>query len=101
VFPQRTTVGKLQQQSSRVTENIERGFEIHKLQGALTIAMKMGDEKAVEKIRAKLDEYDSMQDLPTTTATTTTKMTTTRVQEEEEESADGGSLDDLDKNSLQ
>jgi hypothetical protein len=90
-FPQRTTVGKLQQQSTRVAENIERGFEIHKLQGALTIAMKMGDEKAVEKIRAKLDEYDSMQDLPTT-------LTRTNTDKDEE---DGESLDDLDKNILQ
>jgi hypothetical protein len=67
-FPQRTTVAKLQQQSTRVTQNIERGFEIHKLTGALQIAMKLGDQGAVEKIRAKLDEYDSMSDLPTTTS---------------------------------
>ena len=95
-FPQRTTVGKLQQQSTRVTENIERGFEIHKLQGALSIAMKMGDKQAVEKIRAKLDEYDSMQDLPTTTETTTKAD-----QDSDDDTDDEGSLDDLDKNILQ
>jgi len=64
-FPHRTTIQSLQQQSSRVTENIERGFEIHKLMGALQIAKRLGDTKAAEKIRAKLDEYDSMDDLPT------------------------------------
>ena len=87
----------MQQQSTRVTENIERGFEIHKLQGALSIAMKMGDQQAVEKIRAKLDEYDSMQDLPTTTATTTSATTL----EDDHKEDDQGSLDDLDKNILQ
>lgn len=102
-FPSRTTVGKLQQQSTRVTENIERGFEIHKLQGALTIAMKMGDEKAIEKIRAKLDEYDSMQDLPMTTtkSTTTTTGMADDSNDEDSDGDDGGSLDDLDKNILQ
>eukprot|EP00536_Pseudo-nitzschia_multiseries_P001083 jgi/Psemu1/2458/gm1.2458_g len=64
-FPQRTTLQSLQQQSNRVMANIERGFEIHKLTGALQIAMRLGDTKAAEKIRAKLDEYDSMDDLPT------------------------------------
>eukprot|EP00533_Pseudo-nitzschia_delicatissima_P005798 CAMPEP_0116078902 /NCGR_PEP_ID=MMETSP0327-20121206/856_1 /TAXON_ID=44447 /ORGANISM="Pseudo-nitzschia delicatissima, Strain B596" /LENGTH=417 /DNA_ID=CAMNT_0003569491 /DNA_START=55 /DNA_END=1309 /DNA_ORIENTATION=- len=64
-FPQRTTLENLQQQSNRVTQNIEQGFEIHKLTGALQIAMRLGDLKAAEKIRAKLDEYDSMEDLPT------------------------------------
>ncbi|KAG7354641.1 hypothetical protein IV203_003997 [Nitzschia inconspicua] len=97
-FPQRTTVGKLQQQSTRVAENIERGFEIHKLQGALTIAMKLGDQEAAKRIRDKLDEYDSMQDLPTTASTTTTATSDTSNSKGDEE---GGSLDDLDKNILQ
>jgi CRISPR/Cas system-associated endoribonuclease Cas2 len=92
-FPQRTTVGKLQQQSTRVAENIERGFEIHKLQGALTIAMKLGDKEAAKRIRAKLDEYDSMQDLPTTSPAATTIV--------KDDENDDGSLDDLDKNILQ
>ncbi|VEU34819.1 unnamed protein product [Pseudo-nitzschia multistriata] len=64
-FPQRTTLRSLRQQSSRVTQNIERGFEIHKLTGALEIARRLGDDAAAEKIRAKLDEYDSMEGLPT------------------------------------
>ena len=99
-FPKRTTVNKLQQQSTRVAQNIERGFEIHKLQGALQIAMKLGDEKAVEKIRAKLDEYDSMDSLPTTTTTTTTTTTVddTNIAETDD---DDDRLDDLDKNILQ
>jgi hypothetical protein len=64
-FPQRTTLENLQEQSKRVTQNIEKSFEIHKLTGALQIAIRLGDAKAAEKIRAKLDEYDSMEDLPT------------------------------------
>ena len=64
-FPKRTTLENIQEQSTRVTQNIEKGFEIHKLTGALQIAMRMGDTKAAEKIRAKLDEHDSMEDLPT------------------------------------
>jgi len=64
-FPQRTTLASLKEQSTRVTQNIERGFEIHKLTGALQIAQRLGDTRAAAKIRAKLDEYDSMGDLPT------------------------------------
>ena len=65
-FPQRTTVAKLQQSSTRVTQNIERGFEIHKLTKALEIARRLGDVKAERKIREKLDAFDSFQELPTT-----------------------------------
>lgn len=64
-FPQRTTLESLHEQSTRVTRNIERGFEIHKLTGALQIAQRLGDTQAAAKIRAKLDEYESMEDLPT------------------------------------
>jgi len=64
-FPQRKTLESLQKQSTRVTQNIEQGFEIHRLTGALQIAMRLGDAKAADKIHAKLDEYDSMADLPT------------------------------------
>jgi hypothetical protein len=91
-FPHRTTVGKLQQQSTRVAANIERGYEIHKLQGALTIAMKMGDQIAAQRIRTKLDQYDSMQDLPTITTTNTVH---------DQIDNDNHSLDDLDNNILQ
>jgi hypothetical protein len=106
-FPQRTTVGKLQQQSTRVQASIERGFEIHKLQGALTIAMKLGDEQAVSKIRAKLDEYDSMDQLPTapTGATTTDASNPASLDDGQHQSVDdddvNGRLDDLDRNILQ
>jgi hypothetical protein len=71
-FPQRTSAQKLHQQSSRISETIERGFEINKLTGALQIAKRLGDVKAVERIQAKLDEYDSMDELPCTTTNTTT-----------------------------
>jgi hypothetical protein len=67
LFPTRTTVAKLQQSSTRVTKNIERGFEIHKLQKALEIARKRGDTQAEAKIRAALDEMDSFQELPVAT----------------------------------
>jgi hypothetical protein len=102
-FPKRTTVDRLQQQSTRVARNIERGFEIHKLQGALRVAMKLGDQRAVEKIRAKLDEYDSMDSLPTTTTATTTTTTTVGGTNNNsiDEDDDDDRLDDLDKNILQ
>jgi hypothetical protein len=100
-FPKRTTVDRLQQQSTRVARNIERGFEIHKLQGALRVAMKLGDQRAVEKIRAKLDEYDSMDSLPTTTAATTTTSTMGDTKNNSIVEDDDDRLDDLDKNILQ
>jgi len=91
-FPQRTTLENLQEQSTRVTQNIEKGFEIHKLTGALQIAMRLGDTKAAEKIRAKLDEYDSMEDLPTLGGTSN---------DSEEKTDDDERLDDLENNILQ
>lgn len=63
-FPLYRSIDKLQDQSTRVKQNIERGFEINKLQAALRIAMERNDQGAVEKIRAKLDSLDSLQDLP-------------------------------------
>jgi hypothetical protein len=89
-FPERTTVSKLQQQSTRVVANIERGFEIHKLTGALQIAMKLGDQGAVARIRAKLDKYDSMDALPTV-----------RKADKAKSEEDDEGLDDLDMNILQ
>jgi hypothetical protein len=101
-FPQRTTVAKLQQQSTRVAENIERGFEIHKLTGALQIAMRLGDVKAAERIRAKLDEYDTMQDLPTTTSAGGAEDTDDdSLYDDNEDDKDGDTLDDLEKNLFQ
>merc|ERR1712224_112450 len=38
-FPQRTTLESLAQQSQRVAQHIARDFEIHKLNGALQIAL--------------------------------------------------------------
>lgn len=66
LFPQKTTVAKLHQSSTRVTKNIERGFEVHKLQKALELARKKGDTQAEIKIRAALDKMDSFQELPVT-----------------------------------
>lgn len=64
-FPLYKSVAQLQQPAHRVQSNLQRGFEIHKLTGALKVAMKQGDAVAAEKIRHELDKYDSMDDLPT------------------------------------
>ena len=72
LLPQRTTVAKLQHQSTRVAENIERGFEIHKLTKALEMARKFGDTAAEEKILAELQKFDSFEELPTTISTNDT-----------------------------
>lgn len=63
-FPQRTTLQNLQRQSSRISQNIETGFQVHKLMGALQIAKRLGDTAAIQKIQDKLEEYDRMDDLP-------------------------------------
>ena len=67
-FPDYSTVERLHVMSSsnnKVTKNIETGFEIHNLSGALRMAMERGDVIAEEKIRAKLQELESMDDSPT------------------------------------
>mmetsp|Transcript_9151 Transcript_9151/g.14194 ORF Transcript_9151/g.14194 Transcript_9151/m.14194 type:complete len:319 (-) Transcript_9151:119-1075(-) len=64
-FPMYSTVETLQKTSKRVTKNIERGFEIHKLSGALRLAIEKGDTAAAAKIQNVLDELESMDDLPT------------------------------------
>lgn len=64
-FPMFATVENLQRTSYRVQKNIERGFEIHKLSGALRVAIEKGDNAAAAKIRKALDELESMDDLPT------------------------------------
>jgi hypothetical protein len=96
-FPQRTTVGKLQQQSTRVVQNIERGFEIHKLTKALQSAREFGDEKAVKRIRAELDRYDSMDELPTIEHPVDKSSSSLQ----SNASNDEDNLDDLDENILQ
>ena len=95
-FPQRATLESLVEQSTRVTENIERGFEIHKLSGALQIAVRLGDNEAAEKIRARLDEYDLMDDLPTTEEGEDAADTTRETDPDEHHY-----FDDLDENILQ
>mmetsp|Transcript_16705 Transcript_16705/g.25229 ORF Transcript_16705/g.25229 Transcript_16705/m.25229 type:complete len:320 (-) Transcript_16705:142-1101(-) len=64
-FPMYSSVEKLQSTSARVTKNIERGFEIHKLSGALRLAIEKGDTAAAAKIQQVLDKLESMDDLPT------------------------------------
>lgn len=64
-FPMYSTVERLHQTSSRVTKNIERGFEVHKLSGALRLAIDKGDKVAASKIQQALDKLESMDDLPT------------------------------------
>ncbi|GAX16005.1 hypothetical protein FisN_22Hh138 [Fistulifera solaris] len=63
-FPMYRSANKLQQTSQRPAIAVERVFEINKLQAALRIAMEKNDPAAVAKIRAALDEMDSMKDLP-------------------------------------
>lgn len=63
-FPMYRSAGKLQQTSQRAAIAVERVFEINKLQAALRIAMEKEDHAAAAKIRAALDEMDSMKDLP-------------------------------------
>jgi hypothetical protein len=64
-FPLFTTTQNLRQPADRLSKNLQQGFIIHKLTGALKMAMDRGDIKAISRIREKLDEYDSFEDLPT------------------------------------
>lgn len=64
-FPLFTTTQNLRTAADRLSKNLQQGFEIHKLTGALKMAMDRGDIKAISRIREKLDEYDSFEDLPT------------------------------------
>jgi hypothetical protein len=63
-FPMFRSVDKIKQESTRVAHNIERSYQVHTLQAAMQLAIRKGDMVAAEKIRAKLDEYDAMTDLP-------------------------------------
>lgn len=63
-FPMYRSAGQLQQTSQKPAIAVERVFEINKLQAALRIAMEKEDHVAAAKIRAALDEMDSMKDLP-------------------------------------
>jgi len=56
ILPQWRSTNALQSQSKRVVENIEQGFQLTKLQGALKIALQRGDDLAAEKIRAEIDK---------------------------------------------
>lgn len=64
VFPLYTTVQNVQTPSDRVVSTIEKGWEVNQLQAAYQIALRKNDMQAVAKIRAKLDEFDAMPDLP-------------------------------------
>ena len=63
-FPMAKSRTELSQTTTRVHKNIERGFNINKLQAALRVAMQKGDVGAATKIRRALDEMDDMSDLP-------------------------------------
>lgn len=65
-FPNYKELTDALQPADRSSVNIERGFEIHQLQAALSMARKRGDETAAAKIRAKLDalDGDSLSELP-------------------------------------
>jgi hypothetical protein len=73
-FPLYRSRDKLQETSATVTTNIERGFEYHNLQRALQIAIQKNDMAAAAKIRVRLDEMDSLQDLPVQPETDTQNM---------------------------
>jgi hypothetical protein len=56
ILPQWRSTSALQSQSQRVVGNIEQGFQLTKLQGALKIALEKGDDAAAVKIRAAMDK---------------------------------------------
>jgi hypothetical protein len=64
-FPLYRTSDQLRQTPERVATNIERGLKVNQLQAALRVALQREDFAAAAKIRAALDEMDSLQDLPT------------------------------------
>mmetsp|Transcript_6891 Transcript_6891/g.9904 ORF Transcript_6891/g.9904 Transcript_6891/m.9904 type:complete len:482 (-) Transcript_6891:661-2106(-) len=55
-LPQWRSIDNLQQQSERVTQNIEQAFEVTKLQSALKIAKRKKDLNAIKKIQAEIDK---------------------------------------------
>jgi len=66
-LPQWKSVASLVDQSNDVMRNVQTGFQANKWQGALRIALQKGDVEAVRKIRDKLKEFDSFDDLPVVT----------------------------------
>lgn len=66
VLPKWKSADDLRGQTERIDKNLMSGFEANKLEGALKIALEKGDEVAAQKIREKLEKYDSFEDLPTT-----------------------------------
>jgi hypothetical protein len=52
--------------ADRSAESIQRGFKIHKLQAALDLARRKGDDRAAAKIRKAIDILDesSANDIP-------------------------------------
>jgi hypothetical protein len=66
-FPNyRGTQDVVQVPADRSAESIQRGFEIHKLQAALDLARRKGDDQAAAKIRKAIDILDekSANDIP-------------------------------------
>jgi len=65
VFPRWRSTTDLKGQTERVEKNLMQSFEANKLEGALRIAIEKGDDAAAQKIRERLDKFDSFEDLPT------------------------------------
>lgn len=63
-YPKWKSATSLQFQSSRALKTIERGFQANRLDGALRIAIEKGDKEAEQKIREKMKEFESLDDLP-------------------------------------
>lgn len=58
-YPKWKSVTSLSLQSSMTQKTVEKGFEVHRLEGALKIALERNDLKAAEKIKQKMKEYDT------------------------------------------
>jgi hypothetical protein len=75
-FPNYRDAAEVLKPADRAAVNIERGFEIHKLQSALKVARDRGDDAAAAKIRAAIDKLDaeSFQDIPVQPESDTSSM---------------------------
>lgn len=64
MYPEWKSATSLEIQTSRVVSRISKGFEANRLDGALKIAIQRGDKGAERKIREKMKEFESLDDLP-------------------------------------
>lgn len=63
-YPVWRSADSLELQSTRVAETVRKGFEANRLEGALRVAVRVGDRAAEERIRRRIAEYDRLDDLP-------------------------------------